>query len=127
VATYPTSSNPSGLYRPSESFLANNLAKSKQTPLFTELPRRLVSLLKNSLVPFSELCSDAESSVVENLLADPRWLKRHVRTDQAVPRYELGELFFAHALGTGRAHREDHVADVRRAVVDGDLYVVAHL
>jgi hypothetical protein len=39
VATCPTSSNPSGSYRPSESSLAINLAKDKQTPLFTQLPR----------------------------------------------------------------------------------------
>ena len=40
VGTSPTSSNPSDSYRPSESSLAINLAKSAQTPLFTELPRR---------------------------------------------------------------------------------------
>jgi hypothetical protein len=37
VATYPTSSAPSGSYRPSKSFLAGLLTKSKQTPVFTNL------------------------------------------------------------------------------------------
>ena len=42
------------------------------------------------------------------------------RPDQGVPRYEVGKLFFVHPVRARRAHREDHVADVGGAVVDGD-------
>jgi len=40
VVIYLTSSNPSGSYQPSEISLASNIAKSKQTLLFTKMPLR---------------------------------------------------------------------------------------
>ena len=46
---------------------------------------------------------------------------RHVDPDQGVARDKLRKLFLTQVLCVGRAHGEDHVADVCGAVVDNDL------
>ena len=47
--------------------------------------------------------------------------------DQAVPRYKLCKLFLTHSRGAVWAHRQYHVADFGRAIVDGDLLIIPRI
>src|SRR3970040_1870489 len=67
--------------------------------------------------------SDWVSVLVQNLL-------RRERIDyanHAVARHQCCQLFFAHALGSAGAQRQDQIAHVRGAVVHPDLDVVRKL